>query len=72
MSEAKLKSKRMRASGTLGRNARGFSILTESGDLWVLDIDTIEPELTGKLITVEGIAIGLDRLHVEWIGQASR
>ena len=47
-----------------------MNILTDSGYLWVLDQDDLEPDLLGCRVTAEGIEAGFDRLKVEWIGEA--
>ena len=48
-----------------------MNILTDAGDLWVIDRDDIDPDLLGCRVTAEGIQAGFDRLNVEWIGEAS-
>jgi hypothetical protein len=42
--------------------------VTDSGDLWVLECDEVDPDILGCRVTVEGVQAGYDRLHVEWIG----
>jgi Protein of unknown function (DUF5818) len=64
-------SKRKRVSGVLTHGGRGLSILTDSGDLWVLDKDDIDPDLLGQRVTAEGTIAGYDRLQVDWIGEIS-
>jgi hypothetical protein len=63
--------KRKRVSGVLNHGRRGLSILTDAGDLWVLDSDDIDPDLLGHRVTAEGTIAGYDRLHVDWIGEIS-
>jgi hypothetical protein len=62
--------RRKRVSGVLSHGRRGLNILTDAGDLWVLDRDDIDPDLIGHRVTAEGTLAGLDRLSVEWIGEA--
>jgi hypothetical protein len=62
-------SRRRRISGVLGHGGRGLNILTDAGDLWVLDRDDIDPDLLGRRVTAEGTLAGLDRLNIEWIGE---
>ena len=62
--------RRKRVSGVLQHGGRGLNILTDSGYLWVLDQDDLEPDLLGCRVTAEGIEAGFDRLKVEWIGEA--
>lgn len=47
---------------------RGFNILTDAGNLWVLDRDDVDPDLIGQRVTAEGTLVGFDRLTVDWIG----
>ena len=65
------KSRRLRMSGVLNHGGRGLSIVTESGDLWVLEREEVDSEFLGCLVTVEGIQTGYDRLKVDWIGPSS-
>lgn len=65
-------SKRKRLSGVLGHSARGLNVLTDAGDIWVLDREDVDPDLIGSRVTVEGVQAGLDRLRIEWIGEAQR
>lgn len=60
----------MRVSGLLNHGARGLNILTDAGDLWVLDNDGVNPDLLGRRVTAEGTLAGLDRLNLDWIGEA--
>lgn len=64
--------KRRRLSGRLGHGPRGLNILTDTGDLWVLDNDEVNMDLIGQMVTAEGVTVGYDRLKVEWIGEAQR
>jgi hypothetical protein len=59
----------MRVSGELKQGGRGLNILTDAGDLWVIDRDDVDPDLLGRRVTAEGIQAGYDRLTVEWIGE---
>ena len=61
---------RRRISGRLKRVPRGIAIITDAGEHWVLD--DCEPAVThfGTDVTAEGVATGLDRLRVEWIGHS--
>lgn len=62
--------KRKRISGRLDLGPRGFNLLTDAGDLWVLDRDDIDNDLIGRVVIAEGMLSGLDRLQVDWIGEA--
>jgi len=59
---------RKRISGVLSLGARGLNILTDAGDLWVLDRDDFDPDLIGQRVTAEGTLAGYDRLNLDWIG----
>lgn len=61
---------RKRVSGVLGHGGRGLNILTDAGDLWVIDREDVDPDLLGRKVTAEGTQAGYDRLDVEWIGEA--
>ena len=63
-------SKRRRVRGVLNQGARGLNILTDAGELWVLDRDDVDPVLIGQRVTAEGSLAGYDRLSVDWIGSA--
>ena len=65
-----LNGKRRRVSGTLTSGARGYSLLTKAGDLWILDCADIDSDLIGREVTAEGTLAGLDRLKLDWIGDA--
>ncbi|WP_257730358.1 hypothetical protein [Aurantiacibacter atlanticus] len=43
--------------------------MTDAGDLWVHE--DVDPEIDrfGNEVTTEGVAVGLDRLRVEWLGE---
>ncbi|WP_309621804.1 DUF5818 domain-containing protein [Novosphingobium sp.] len=60
---------RKRVSGVLNHGGRGLNILTDAGDLWVIDRDDVDPNLLGRRVTAEGTQSGYDRLQVEWIGE---
>ena len=55
----------------LKTGARSYSILTGDGDLWILDCEDIHPDLIGRIVTAEGTLVGLDRLKIDWVGEAS-
>ena len=55
----------------LKTGARSYSILTEAGDLWMVDGEDIDPALIGRVVTAEGTLAGLDRLKLDWIGEVS-
>ena len=61
-------SKRKRVSGRLEVGPRGLNILTDAGDLWVLDRDD-DSDLIGRHVIAEGVLIGFDRLQVDWLGE---
>ncbi len=59
---------RRRISGRLQRGPRGLAVVTNEGDLWVLDAyEPVDGELDTDVV-VEGTVVGLDRLHVDWVG----
>tara|TARA_B100000678_G_scaffold289324_1_gene299615 strand:- start:2085 stop:2282 length:198 start_codon:yes stop_codon:yes gene_type:complete len=60
---------RMRISGRLEHLPRGYAIVTDAGDHWVLE--GVEPanDHFGNEVTVEGEVVGLDRLRVDWLGE---
>lgn len=62
--------RRKRVSGVLNHGSRGLNILTDAGDLWVIDRKDVDPDLLGHRVTVEGTLTGYDRLQVDWIGEA--
>lgn len=64
-------SRRKRLSGLLDQSARGLIVVTDAGDLWVLDRDEVDTDLLGQRVTVEGELHGLDRIRVDWIGEAT-
>ena len=61
--------RRKRVSGVLNHGGRGLNILTDAGDLWVIDSDDVDPDLLGRRVTAEGNQTGYDRLKIEWIGE---
>lgn len=61
--------RRKRVTGVLNHGGRGLNILTDAGDLWVIDRDDVDPDLLGRRVTAEGNQTGYDRLNVEWIGE---
>ena len=62
--------RRKRLSGVLNHGSRGLSILTDAGDMWVIDREDVDPCLLGRRVTAEGIQSGYDRLMVDWLGEA--
>ena len=62
--------RRKRVSGVLNQGKRGLNIVTDAGDLWVIDREEVQPDLVGQRVTAEGIQSGYDRLQVEWIGES--
>lgn len=63
--------RRKRISGMLKEGSRGFGVVTDVGDLWVLDRAEVDLDLLGQRVTVEGELQGLDRIRVDWIGEAT-
>ena len=61
--------RRKRVSGVLNDGSRGLNIVTDAGDLWVIDREEVDPDLIGSRVTAEGVQTGYDRLQVEWIGE---
>lgn len=59
---------RVRVAGTLDRGNRGLLLTTIDSKLWVIESDFEAKQLVGQSVTVEGTAIGLDRLRADWIG----
>jgi hypothetical protein len=66
---AQSNNRRKRVSGVLNYGSRGLHIVTDAGDLWVIDREEVDPDLIGCRVTVEGVQTGYDRLQVEWIGE---
>ena len=60
---------RKRISGRLEQLPRGYAIVTDAGDHWVLE--DVEPanDHVGNEVTAEGEVVGLDRLRVDWLGE---
>lgn len=67
---AQSNNRRKRVSGVLNDGSRGLNIVTDAGDLWVIDREEVDPDLIGSRVTAEGVQTGYDRLQVEWIGEA--
>ena len=62
------KGTRLRLSGKRRNSRRGPLLVTDDGDVWVLECaDEITLPAKGEVI-VEGVVSGLDRLSVDWIG----
>ena len=66
---AQSNNRRKRVSGVLNDGSRGLNIVTDAGDLWVIDLEEVDPDLIGSRVTGEGVQTGYDRLQVEWIGE---
>lgn len=62
---------RRRITGRLELGPRGYAIVTEAGDHWVLEGCEPDCNLIGAQVTAEGDIHGLDRLRTDWIGTAS-
>lgn len=63
--------KRLRITGRLEYGPRGLIIVTEAGDVRVLDGCEPDADLIGTRVTAEGEASGYDRLRPDWIGAAT-
>ena len=64
-----MNSNRKRIRGRLEQLPRGFAIVTEAGEHWVLvDVEPANDHF-GNEVTVEGEGVGLDRLRVDWLGE---
>lgn len=61
----------MRISGLLTQGTRGLGVVTDASELWVLARDEVDSNLLGRRVTVEGELHGLDRIRVDWIGEAA-
>ena len=59
---------RKRISGRLEHLPRGFAIVTEAGDHWVLYDFEPDNDQIGEEVTAEGEIVGFDRLKVDWLG----
>ena len=62
---------RRRITGKLELGPRGYAIVTEAGDHWVLEGCEPDGDMIGNQVTAEGESHGLDRLRTDWIGTAS-
>jgi hypothetical protein len=62
---------RKRITGRLELGPRGLTLVTESGERWVLDGCEPDDNLIGTEVTAEGEVSGLDRLRADWIGAAT-
>ncbi|WIW89589.1 DUF5818 domain-containing protein [Sphingobium sp. V4] len=61
---------RIRVQGRLGQSTRGPVVMDAAGvPLWTLNFDEDCPTAPGKIIIVEGVRVGFDRIDVEWIGE---
>ena len=56
----------------LTAGTRSCSTLNGGGDLWILDCEGIDPDLVGRVVTVEGMLARLDRLKLDWISAETR
>jgi Protein of unknown function (DUF5818) len=65
-----LAGKRKRITGVLEQGPRRLQLVTEAGDRWSLVCEDFEADLIGQEVTAEGVLIGLDRLKVDWLGEA--
>lgn len=54
----------------LSRGKRGLILTTDDSELWVIDTDDDVARLLGQRVVVEGVPTGLDRLRVDWVGEA--
>ncbi|OYX63606.1 MAG: hypothetical protein B7Y88_12585 [Sphingomonadales bacterium 32-64-17] len=66
--QAFMNTNRMRISGRLEHLPRGYAIVTDAGDHWVLDDFEPDNDQIGEEVTAEGQIVGLDRLQVDWLG----
>ena len=62
---------RKRITGRLEKSPRGFAIVTDAGDHWILEDCDPEDDLMGGEVTAEGVVSGLDRLRAEWLGAST-
>ncbi|MCB2084892.1 MAG: hypothetical protein H6920_04330 [Sphingomonadaceae bacterium] len=67
--QAFMNTNRQRISGRLEQLPRGFAIVTEAGDHWVLEYVEPANDHFGNEVTAEGEVVGLDRLRVDWLGE---
>ncbi|MDB5713584.1 MAG: hypothetical protein JWO15_981 [Sphingomonadales bacterium] len=56
-----------RLEGMLEQVERGFTLLTDQGDVWLLGTESDATAMIGQRIKIEGIRTGFDRIEVEWI-----
>lgn len=61
---------RKKISGQLKAATRGATVVTDTGDHWVLDDCDPSNNLFDEAVIVEGVVIWLDRIRVEWIGKS--
>ena len=64
--------KGLRVSGQLSTEARGLTLRTSDGDVWILEMNEVDPRLLGVKVIVEGNTIGYDRLKPYWVGADNR
>ena len=65
-----LAGKRKRITGFLELGPRRLQLVTHAGDRWSLECEDFDVDLIGPEVTAEGVLVGLDRLKVDWIGEA--
>ena len=66
--QAAMNTNRKRISGRLEHLPRGYAIVTEAGDLWVLDDFEPDSDQIGEEVVAEGEIVGFDRLKMDWFG----
>lgn len=66
----RVEANRVRVSGILALGNRGILLTTSDSKLWVIESDLQVDQFVGQNVTVEGTAIGFDRLRADWIGPA--
>lgn len=59
---------RKRITGRLEHTPRGFAVITDAGERWILEDCAPDSALVGNDIIAEGVVSGLDRLRAAWIG----
>ena len=57
-----------RITGRLEHTPRGFAVITDSGERWILEDCVPDSAFVGNDIIAEGVVSGLDRLRAAWIG----
>ncbi len=59
---------RKRITGRLEQTPRGFAVITDAGERWVIEDCVPDSALLGNNVIAEGVVSGLDRLRAAWIG----